>query len=320
MFGKPRPAAFAAFSMASTPAPDQNVVGIGVGEQIAGDMPTGLLAVKFYVRVKFPKHELSKKDLLPKSIDGLPVDVEQTGLFRRLAKKKPSASPSSTMPNPKARARPAQPGCSVGFEFGSNPALKMAGTYGALVRDSGGLYVLSNNHVLADEGRLKAGVPIFQPGLLDGGSATQDKIAELSQFVPFETSGNSVDAAIAKVSNKSLVSREVLHIGAPGIVENAAIDMMVHKFGRTTNYTVGRVTSIETDVSVGYDTGNFIFHDQIVIVGSNGKPFSASGDSGSLILQRGTNKAVGLLFAGSSSHTLANHLSDVLKAFKVTMA
>ena len=41
--------------------------------------------------------------MLPKSIDGMPVDVEQTGLFRRFAKKpKPPI-----MPNPKTRIRPA---------------------------------------------------------------------------------------------------------------------------------------------------------------------------------------------------------------------
>ena len=76
---------------------------------------------------------------------------------------------------------------------------------------------------------------------------------------------------------------------------------------------------LNRDVTVGYETGNFIFHDQIIIVGSDGNPFSAAGDSGSLILQRGTNKAVGLLFAGSSTHTIANHIGDVLAALQVTL-
>ena len=96
--------------------------------------------------------------------------------------------------------------------------------------------------------------------------------------------------------------------------------MQVHKFGRTTSYTVGRVTSIDTDVTVGYETGNFTFQEQIIIVGRNRHPFSAAGDSGSLILERGTNKAVALLFAGSSSHTIANHIDDVLTALNVTLA
>ena len=96
--------------------------------------------------------------------------------------------------------------------------------------------------------------------------------------------------------------------------------MVVHKFGRTTSYTVGWIKSINTDVTVSYETGNFTFQDQIIIVGAQGKSFSAAGDSGSLILERSTNKAVGLLFAGSTTHTIANHIDDVLAALKVTLA
>jgi hypothetical protein len=95
--------------------------------------------------------------------------------------------------------------------------------------------------------------------------------------------------------------------------------MVVHKFGRTTSFTVGRVTSIETDVSVQYDTGIVTFENQIIIVGLTAQPFSASGDSGSLILERSTNKAIGLLFAGSATHTIANHIADVLAAMNVSL-
>ena len=130
-----------------------------------------------------------------------------------------------------------------------------------------------------------------------------------------------MDCAIAKVLRDDLVNSEVLHIGAPASPAEAAIDMAVHKFGRTTSYTVGTVKSVDTNVTVGYDTGSFTFQEQIIIVGANGQnPFSASGDSGSLILERGTNNAVGLLFAGSNTHTIANHLGDVLQALGVTLA
>jgi S1-C subfamily serine protease len=306
----PRPEAFRSFAAASSVAPDQNVVGVGVGEQIVDDKPTGVMAVKFFVRVKYPEHELSKATLLPKSIAGLPVDVEETGLFRRFA---------PAMPNPKTKIRPAQPGCSVGYKDPNNQIV-MAGTFGAVVKDHAGQYVLSNNHVLADENRLPVGAPIFQPGLLDGGNANTDQIAALTRFIALSAAGNKVDCAIAKVTSNNLVSKDVLHIGAPTGTADAAIDMAVHKFGRTTSYTVGQVKSIDTDVTVGYETGNYTFHEQIIIVGGSGHPFSAAGDSGSLILQRGTNKAVGLLFAGSNTHTIANHISDVLQALKVTLA
>jgi len=307
----PRPQGFRAFAAAASVAPDQNVVGVGIGEQFIGDSPTGVMAVKFFVRIKYPENELSKSTLLPKSISGLPVDVEQTGLFRRFK--------ATALPNPKTKIRPAQPGCSVGYQDPNNQ-YTMAGTFGAVVKDSGGQYVLSNNHVLADENRLPVGAPIFQPGLLDGGNANTDKIATLTRFIPLQATGNKVDGALAKVVKSNLVSKNVLHIGPPAGTADAVIDMSVHKFGRTTSYTKGHVTSIDTDVTIQYETGNFTFQQQVIIVGSSGHPFSASGDSGSLILQRGTNKAVGLLFAGSSSHTIANHIGDVLKALKVTLA
>lgn len=288
--------------------PDKNVVGVGIGEKISEGASTGVLAVKFFVKRKIPKDQLSKSDVLPATIDGLPVDVEETGTFRAFA-----------MPNPKRKFRPAQPGCSIGF-VQPNGGLVMAGTFGAVVKKNNKTYILSNNHVIADENQLPLNSPIFQAGLLDGGRTTTDKIASLSQAVQLLPGvSNKVDAAIAQVTKQADVSSAVLFIGAPKGNKKAEIDMNVHKFGRTTSYTVGKVISIDTDVKVGYETGEFTFTGQIIIVGDVGKSFSDSGDSGSLILERSSQKAVGLLFAGSKTHTIANQIGDVLKALKVKL-
>lgn len=197
----------------------------------------------------------------------------------------------------------------------------MAGTFGALVKTTRKVYILSNNHVLADENRLPLDSPIFQPGLLDDGNIDTDTIARLSRFITLRANRfNNVDAALAEPLRRNLVDNDVLHIGAPNGTAPAAIDMMVHKFGRTTSYTTGRIVSIDTDVSVEYETAEFTFASQIIILGSNGQMFSDSGDSGSIILQRGTNTAVGLLFAGSPNHTIANHIGSVLRALRVQLA
>jgi hypothetical protein len=66
--------------------------------------------------------------------------------------------------------------------------------------------------------------------------------------------------------------------------------------------------------------GTITFRDQIVIKGINGEAFSDTGDSGALVVERNTSRAVGLLFAGSSSHTLANHISDVFEMLNVSLA
>jgi hypothetical protein len=310
-----RPTSFRAMRATPDPAPDNNVVGVGIGEKITKGRHTGILAIKLLVRRKYDKDRISPGELLPREIDGLPTDVEQVGTFRRIE----AVLAPAPMPDPKSHIRPAQPGCSIGFRDPNN-AFVMAGTFGALVKRGETRFILSNNHVLADENRLAVGSPIFQPGLLDGGDPATDQVAALSQFVPLAAGApNQVDCAIAEI-DPELASRDILFIGAPKGTEPAKRDMIVHKFGRTTSYTVGRVTSIDTDVSVEYETGVFTFNNQMIIESVNQEPFSDAGDSGSAIVSRESQRVVGLLFAGSASHTIANHINDVLTALNVTLA
>src|SRR6267142_1391418 len=297
--------------------PDDNLVGIGTGEKIVQGKPTGVHALKFFVKVKYPLDHIAKRSRLPGQVQGLPVDVEEVGML--VAQRKPHRLlvQQTDMPDPRVRIRPAQPGCSIGFE---DPLIRMAGTFGAVVRSGKTLYILSNNHVLANEDQLPVGSAIYQPGLLDGGDVPKDRIAELTRAIHLRPNEpNKVDCAIAKATPQSIVSAEILHIGAPQGTAEAAIDMVVHKFGRTTAYRVGRVTSVDTDVKVEYEAGTLVFRNQIIIAGL-GLPFSAAGDSGSLILERGTQRAVGLLFAGSDCITIANHIEYVLEALGVVLA
>ena len=83
----------------------------------------------------------------------------------------------------------------------------MARTLGALVTADGVSYVLSNNHVLANENALPVGTSIFQPGLLDSGNVAADRIATLARFVPLEIDKpNRVDCALAAIVNASALS------------------------------------------------------------------------------------------------------------------
>ena len=296
-----------------------NVVGVGIAEKIVDGKPTGILAVKFFVRTKFPKGDVPKAQQLPASVDGLPTDVDESGTFHAFAKATRRAR-APRLPNPRARHRPFAPGCSIGFRIAGDEAV-MTGTFGALVKVGRTRYLLSNNHVLADENRLPLRSPIYQPALMDRGRVTKDQVAELTRFIKLQKGRyNRVDAAIARLVRTNLVERDVLHIGGPTGGMAAALDMTVHKFGRTTGYTVGRVTSIDTDVSVEYETADFTFESQVVIRGSGSTTFSDSGDSGSLILERTTNAAVALLFGGSAKYTLANHIGRVLQSLRVKLA
>ncbi|MEA2693394.1 MAG: hypothetical protein QOJ16_2781, partial [Acidobacteriota bacterium] len=87
---------------AASPAPSSNVVGVGIGEKLVNGRPTGILAVKFLVRIKYPQEQIANGHLLPADLGGLPVDVEEVGTFRRLADTSPVSpvSPAPSTPNP----------------------------------------------------------------------------------------------------------------------------------------------------------------------------------------------------------------------------
>lgn len=316
-------------------AATHNVVGIGIDEKYVEGVPTGMASVKFLVRTKLEKSALSNKAMIPASVDGLATDVEEVGLIVPFAKAtKATGEKAAPMPNPQTKMRPAKPGSSVGFREPDDEFI-MAGTFGALVKDAKGVkYVLSNNHVLAYEsgihadGTRREGIPagssICQPGLLDGGNISADEMAKLTRWVDLraDQDDNTVDAAIAKLTSAGIASTDILFIGAPTGTKPALKDMIVHKFGRTTSYRAGRISSVLFDVTVPYEVGNVVFVDQIAVRGLNGKRFSDSGDSGSAVLERATNKIVGLLFAGATNGnlTFCNHIADVLSKLKVKLA
>jgi hypothetical protein len=203
----------------------------------------------------------------------------------------------------------------------------MAGTFGAVVTKSGKRFILSNNHVLAENGLIALGGRIFQPGLLDGGDAATDQVATLTQFIEIKESGtNKADCAIAEFLPDIPVNPR--HMPSVGKLASTAPiapaeNMLVMKTGRTTGHTRGQIFDIFADANVPYEDKNgneFIatFSNQILIVGT-GRSFSTNGDSGSLIVDQTTKRATGLLFAGSSTHTIANRIEDVLDALGVTL-
>jgi hypothetical protein len=214
------------------------------------------------------------------------------------------------------RQRPLQIGGSIGHYAIT------AGTLGAFVRvdidDRPRL--LSNNHVLADENRGLVGDQILQPGQIDGGQPDADRVAVLERFVEFQSNAiNEVDCALALIDDGVELLGEIDGLGIPSGVASAEEVGEVAKAGRTTGYTRGTITAIEVDrVVVDFSTGALRFDNQIEISGLDEQPFSKGGDSGSLILEPSTMRAVGLLFAGSDQGgpqgigvTYANPLSAV---------
>jgi hypothetical protein len=207
------------------------------------------------------------------------------------------------------------------------------GTLGARVFRKGNssrVGYITNNHVAAAGGANLCpnsaifGEDQFQQGRADNGCSLTGlkKIGDLIQFVPIIFGGafeNTVDAAFV-LSSRSLVKKTILDIGSPSpSILEPALNMPVQKSGRTTGRTFGTITTINFTATVDYGIGCGMakFVNQIVTTPSG---FTAGGDSGSLILHRTLKdssnrfRTVGLHFAGSSTLSVANRISDVLGA------
>ncbi|MGH7138721.1 MAG: trypsin-like serine protease, partial [Pirellulales bacterium] len=199
-----------------------------------------------------------------------------------------------------------------------------AGTFGCLVKKRGdkkSLYILSNSHVLANSGLGAIGDEILQPGPFDGGTTTQDVIASLAEWVPFQFSAagypNLVDAAIAKVRSAKSVTSAIRIVGVPnGVSRTVRRGMQVQKAGRTTDYTIGLIRDVNFRVALSFNMpgggkGRVGFRDQVLCT-----RYSAVGDSGSAVLNK-KRQVVGLHFAGSPSTSIFNRIGDVLDALQI---
>jgi len=218
-------------------------------------------------------------------------------------------------------------GTSGGNVNDASKAFCCSGTLGSLVTKGGVQYILSNNHVLADADTATVGDAISQPGLVDVGcnASAAQTVANFSQAIPLHT-GN-VDAAIAQVVPLEVdTSGAILEIGNPAsttaLDDSTAVGRKVAKSGRTTGLTCAAIASVSTNVKVQYQRGcgkgkkfTVLYLNQVLV---NSSSFSAGGDSGSLIVTADTVQPIALLFAGSSTTTIGNRISDVTSALGVS--
>jgi Trypsin len=286
----------------------KGIQGLGIGEKITDGAKLDQLVLKIYVDRKKPrtrvKNVVPERFTLPGLAVEIPTDVEEIGVVKLEANT--------------ARVRPALAGCSVAV------GKSASGTFGCLVHKRGDdrpLYVLSNSHVLADEGTGTVGDKILQPGKLDGGKAAKDVLAELTEWVPFEFSAagfpNLVDAAIAQVQEAKSVTSVIRLIGLPiGVSRIVQRNMQVQKTGRSTDYTIGIIKDVNFRTALtckkpGGGKGRVGFWDQVLCT-----RFTADGDSGSAVLNM-RKEVVGLHFAGSDSASIFNRIGHVLDALHI---
>ena len=228
----------------------------------------------------------------------------------------------------------------VDFDSNGNPVDCASGTLGALVKDqASNLYILSNNHVLADSDQGKVGDVVIQPGLVDTG-CTQFaagvsgiiQVGQLTYWVPLlypptvpNPPATNVDAALAGTTASSVdASGSIIALGAggggtnqiaaaapvggTGEVLTAANLNTIHvaKSGRTTGLTCSTVDTINTTIQVSYfidaaETQPYTTKTYTNQIGMPGNYFSDAGDSGSLVVDTANAQPVGLFFAGATA-------------------
>ena len=310
-----------------------NVLATGIGYKIVNGVKTEEIGIICSVSKKVEAAALGAGDVVPRTLDGIAVDVVETGKIRALQA-------------PTGRFRPAPGGVSVGHVDIT------AGTLGCIVKRNGQRMILSNNHVLANSNAASVGDPIIQPGRYDNGKFPADHIANLEEFVRLDfgedeptkcsvgravanilnslvsiygsktrfqatqrrISDNKVDAAIARPLNQDDVSDEILNIGTISGLGGVGLGDALKKMGRTTGLTQGSVDQIDVTVNVSYGSDKVASFTEQIMAGA----MSAGGDSGSAVLNA-DNKLVGLLFAGSDTTTIINPIDFVFAALNLTL-
>ncbi len=299
------------------------IVGVGIGLPDPGEGALSLGAPGEPVLTIFTESEMPMDTISghlaqaagTRALSSVPVQQVVTGVIDAYSHR--------------ARHRPAPGGVSVGHT---------AVTAGTLGSRAIGLtapwtnrhLILSNNHVLANSNAARVNDSIIQPGTADGGRHPADQIAVLARWVPINFGGapNFVDCAIGWAWHERIRGEQYYVSGGVGrhyrtgtVPMPASLGLPVGKSGRTTGLTQGRVTQIGVSINVNFGGGRVaLFRNQIAIRSVNNNPFSAGGDSGSVIWHwAGGLRPVGLLFAGGGGTTFANPIASVLSALNIRL-
>ncbi len=265
---------------------------------------------------------------LPPQIRGTAVKVELTDKFRAFAGKPPPVG-GTTVSHTAKQTPPIQLGTSGGWGYDLANGYCCGGTLGSLVQVNGVQYILSNYHVFESDivpggnGLVAAsGDPVIQPGLIDvgcnaGGAQAVASLATLSSLP-----NANVDCAVAQVVPGAVrTDGAILEIGTiSSTTVAAALRQAVKKSGRTSKLTRSTISGLNATISVAYDNecaGGAAFTKTFtgqIVIANRGSKFLAGGDSGSLMVEDvSTNpRAVGLLYAGSSTSAIANPINEVL--------
>lgn len=291
----------------------EGVTAIDLGFKWSNGKMTPHLAIRVHVAKKKYIAELKPEQLFPEDVDGIPVDIiEATYAPQALV----NARPEAAMEGRGERYEVIPIGVSVGCKYST------AGTLGAKVVDieSEEEMIISNWHVLVGRRSAKAGLAIWQPGWIDGGTREENTIAHLSRWVlgPF-------DAAVARLSGNRNVLTSTVEGQQIVDVSTPRLGMNVWKSGRSSGYTEGFIDGVQMQVPMDYrEAGTHVLEQVFRIIprpGAGPGEISTGGDSGAIWVDGESGKAVGLHFAGevgdAPEHALAHDIRPVIDKLNV---
>ena len=263
---------------------------------------------------------------LPAQLRGIAVQAELTDKFRAFRGKPGGGSGIS---HTARQSPPIQLGTSGGWRTDLANGYCCGGTLGSLIQVNGVQYILSNYHVFESDivngGNgivATTGSLIIQPGLIDVG-CNANNAQNVATLVKVSSLPNSnVDCSVAQVIS-GMVSTDgaILEIGTISAqTVGASLNQAVKKSGRTTGLSRSKISGLNATISITYDNecaGGTAFTKTFtgqIIIANGGSSFLNGGDSGSLMVEdvATSPRAVGLLYAGSSTSAIANPIDDVL--------
>ncbi len=204
------------------------------------------------------------------------------------------------------------------------------GTLGSLIQVNGAQYILGNYHVFESDifsgsnNRVAStGDPIIQPALIDI-RCNAHRARNVGALVKLSSlPGSNVDVSVARADSGMVrCDGAILDIGTlSSQTIEAFLNQAVKKSGRTTGLTRSHVNGLNATITVQYENecaGGEAFTKTFtgqIIIANDGGAFLGSGDSGALMVEdlATSPRAVGLLFAGSSTSAVANPIDEVLQ-------
>ena len=298
----------------------ENVLGYSgtVKKKISQGIITEDPCIRIYVEKKVDISKLASKDVIPKTIGDLKIDVVEHGIMRG-----PRTAPSFSAAPQQGKHRPTPAGVSAMAAGGTACTLGFFG----IDRTDGKLVIVANNHCLANENKLSPGHEILQPSPMDGGVLLRDTIGTLKRYVPlkyeeyacpyrnallkvrkalriFAVETNRTDGAVADC-NEADILKELFQIGPTTGKRRGTLGEKMHKMGRTTGYTKdGELFDNDWYGQIQYQRGQLQFGPCGLVKGKN---WIAGGDSSSAAVFQSDNKLAGINFAGSDEWGIFVH-------------